>query len=231
MNNNKKILVLEDDTNLGFLLREHLEMNSYSVKLCRNGEDGLTEYKLNKYGLCLVDVMMPRKDGFTFVKELREKDSDIPVIFLTAKSLKEDRIEGFKIGCDDYITKPFSMEELILRIQAVLRRTNQSHQEEIAQTLFSIGKFSFDFNLRTLTIGQNKNELTSKEAELLRLLCVYQNKVLERETALKVVWGDDSYFNSRSMDVFISKIRKYLKDDPSINLMNIHGKGYKLMVQ
>ncbi|QQS35375.1 MAG: response regulator transcription factor [Ignavibacteriales bacterium] len=231
MNSNKKILVLEDDTNLGFLLREHLEMNSYSVKLCRNGEEGLTEYKLNEYDLCLVDVMMPRKDGFTFVKELREKDSDIPVIFLTAKSLKEDRIEGFKIGCDDYITKPFSMEELILRIQAVLRRTNQSHQEEITQTLFSIGKFSFDFNLRSLTIGQYKNELTSKEAELLRLLCVYQNKVLERETALKLVWGDDSYFNSRSMDVFISKIRKYLKDDSSINLMNIHGKGYKLMVQ
>lgn len=231
MNNNKKILVLEDDTNLGFLLREHLEMNSYSVKVCRNGEEGLTEYKLNKYDLCLVDVMMPRKDGFTFVKELREKGSDIPVIFLTAKSLKEDRIEGFKIGCDDYITKPFSMEELILRIQAVLRRTNHLQQEETTQTFFSIGKFSFDFNLRILTIGLNKTELTSKEAELLRLLCVYQNKVLERETALKLVWGDDSYFNSRSMDVFISKIRKYLKDDPSINLMNIHGKGYKLMVQ
>ena len=231
MNNNKKILVLEDDTNLGFLLREHLEMNSYSVKLCRNGEEGLTEFIRDKFDLCLVDVMMPKKDGFTFVKELREKESDIPVIFLTAKSLKEDRIEGFKIGCDDYITKPFSMEELMLRIQAVLRRTNLSQQEEITQTFFAIGKFTFDFNLRSLTIGKTKNELTSKEAELLRLLCVYQNKVLERETALKIVWGDDSYFNSRSMDVFISKIRKYLKDDPSINLMNIHGKGYKLMVQ
>ena len=231
MNNHKQILVLEDDTNLGFLLREHLEMNSYSVKLCRNGEEGLTEFIRDKFDLCLVDVMMPKKDGFTFVKELREKESDIPVIFLTAKSLKEDRIEGFKIGCDDYITKPFSMEELMLRIQAVLRRTNLSQQEEITQTFFAIGKFTFDFNLRSLTIGKTKNELTSKEAELLRLLCVYQNKVLERETALKIVWGDDSYFNSRSMDVFISKIRKYLKDDPSINLMNIHGKGYKLMVQ
>jgi DNA-binding response OmpR family regulator len=231
MADNNKILLLEDDTNLGFLLQEHLEMNSYKVKLCRNGEDGFNEYKKDKYSLCLVDVMMPKKDGFTFVKELREFDSIIPVIFLTAKSLKEDRIEGFKIGCDDYITKPFSMEELMLRIQAVLRRSNNSLYEEITQTFFSIGKFSFDFNLRTLTIRQNKTELTSREAELLRLLCIYQNKILERETALKTVWGNDSYFNSRSMDVFISRLRKYLKDDPAINLMNIHGKGYKLMVQ
>lgn len=231
MTNNNKILLLEDDMNLGFLLQEHLEMNSYKVKLCRNGEEGLSEYKIDKYNLCLVDVMMPKKDGFTFVKELREKDADIPVIFLTAKSLKEDRIEGFKIGCDDYITKPFSMEELMLRIHAVLRRSNNNLSEEITQTLFTIGNFTFDYSQRILLLGKTKTELTSKEAELLRLLCVYQNKVLERETALKTVWGDDSYFNSRSMDVFISKIRKYLKDDPSINLMNIHGKGYKLTVQ
>jgi DNA-binding response OmpR family regulator len=227
---NQKILLLEDDPNLGFLLREHLEMNDYKVKLCKNGEEGLNEYKNDKYDLCLVDVMMPKKDGFTFVAELREFDSQIPVIFLTAKSLKEDRIEGFKIGCDDYITKPFSMEELMLRIHAVLRRTNHT-SEETQQTLFSIGKFSFDYNQRNLLLGKNKTELTSKEAELLRLLCVYQNKVLERELALKSVWGDDSYFNSRSMDVFISRLRKYLKDDPNITLMNIHSRGYKLTIQ
>lgn len=226
--NKRNILLLEDDPNLGFILQEQLEMNNYSVKLCRNGEEGTDEYKHHKYDLCLVDIMMPKKDGFTFVKELRNADKQTPVIFLTAKSLKEDKIEGFKAGCDDYITKPFSMEELLLRINAVIRRTGDN--TDTLQTVFSIGRYSFDSEKQTLTLGKKKIQLTSKEAELLRLLCINKNSVLERDTALNQIWGNNSYFNARSMDVFITKLRGYLKEDPSISIQNIRGKGYKLIL-
>ncbi|MGE5457279.1 MAG: response regulator transcription factor [Methanococcaceae archaeon] len=226
---NKKILLLEDDPNLGFILQEHLEMNNYSVKLCGNGIEGLQEYAKTSFVLCLVDVMMPKKNGFAFVKEIRSKDSITPVIFLTAKSLKEDRIEGFRLGCDDYITKPFSMEELLLRINAVLRRSIVPEKAG-NQNRFMIGNYVFDAEKQLLLINDIRIELTSKESELLRLLCIHMNSVLEREIALKTIWGNDSYFNARSMDVFISRIRKYFIETPEISITNIHGKGYKLAV-
>jgi DNA-binding response OmpR family regulator len=223
----KKILLLEDDMNLGLILSEQLETNGYEVKLCRNGVEGSNEYALSKYDICLVDIMMPKKDGFTFVKELRKADQKIPVIFLTAKSLKEDRIEGFKIGADDYITQPFSFEELLLRIKAILRRVNDVPSQEVIE--FNIGKYIFNWEKQTLKSGNSKEVLTSKESDLLKILCINMNKITEREFVLKNIWGDDTYFNARSMDVYISKLRKYLKDDPDVTLQNIHGKGYKLM--
>jgi Response regulators consisting of a CheY-like receiver domain and a winged-helix DNA-binding domain len=230
MQQSYKILMLEDDPNLGFILQEHLEMNGFNVKLCINGVEGLTEYGKDKFSLCLVDVMMPKKNGFAFVKELRAKDAFIPVIFLTAKSLKEDRIEGFKLGCDDYITKPFSMEELLLRINAVLRRSSAA-SINAAQSCFNINSYLFDYDKQSLQKDDIKVQLTTKEAELLRLLCLHKNKILEREVALNLIWGSDNYFNARSMDVFISKIRKYLKDDPAISIVNVHSKGYKLTTE
>jgi two-component system response regulator VicR len=226
----KKILLLEDDANLGFILKEHLEMNGYAAQLCVNGVDGMAAYRKDKYDLCLVDVMMPKKDGFAFAKEVRVRDRATPVIFLTAKSLKEDRIEGFKIGCDDYITKPFSMEELMLRVQAVLRRSTTPEVPQEQPTQFAIGSYSFDVERQTLTRKDDEHKLTGKEAELLRMLCLHLNGTLERDVALKAVWGDDSYFNSRSMDVFISKLRKYLNDDPRVEILSVHGKGFKLVV-
>lgn len=224
--NNRNILLLEDDTNLGFILREQLEMNHYTVKLCRNGEEGISEYGKNKFELCLVDIMMPEKDGFTFAREIRAVDKHTPIIFLTAKSLKEDKIEGFRIGCDDYITKPFSMEELLLRINAVIRRSAGDTSED--QNLFSIGKYTFDCTKQILTMGKKKISLTAKEAELLKLLCINKNQVLERDTALNLLWGNNSYFSARSMDVFITKLRNYLKEDSSVIIQNIRGRGYKL---
>lgn len=223
-----KVLVLEDDGNLGFILKEHLELHGYMATLVSNGIEGLIEYEKASYQLLLVDIMMPKKNGFAFVKEIREKDHDTPIIFLTAKSLKEDRIAGFRAGCDDYITKPFSMEELLLRIQAVLRRTGRVAEAKLPDGCFRIGKFLFDYDRQLLHFNEKNESLTSKESELLLLLCRNINKILEREEALKAVWGDDSYFNARSMDVFISRLRKYLKDDPTVSLNNIHGKGYKL---
>ncbi|MBI2429157.1 MAG: response regulator transcription factor [Ignavibacteriales bacterium] len=227
----KKILLLEDDPNLGFILSEHLEMNGFGVQLCTNGVDGLAVYKKDAPALCLVDVMMPKKDGFTFVKEVRQSDQQTPIIFLTAKSLKEDRIEGLKIGADDYITKPFSMEELLLRINAVLKRSNGTDQSEQMQTEFSIGKFKFDSSKSILQIDEKKKRsLTAKESELLCVLALHSNSLVEREKILQSVWGNDSYYNARSMDVYISKLRKYLKPDPSVSIVNAHGKGYKLLV-
>jgi len=224
-----KILLLEDDPNLGLIVQEHLQMNDYEVTLVVNGEDGLAALDKEKYDLCLVDIMMPKMDGFTFARRVREKDSSTPLIFLTAKSLKEDKIKGFQIGCDDYITKPFSVEELLLRIQAVLKRTGGT-EKNISQTFFEIGEFSFDSKRQILKYKDNKYNLTSKESELLRLLCINQDRVLQRETALKKIWGSESYFDGRSMDVFISKLRKYLKEDGRIEIINIHGKGFKLIV-
>jgi len=226
----KKVLLLEDDSNLGFIMQEQLEMNNFEVVLSQNGVDGLIEYNKNRYDLLLVDVMMPKKNGFTFVKEVRLSDQQIPIIFLTAKSLKEDRIEGFKSGCDDYVTKPFSMEELLLRIQAVLRRTSDNN-DGVRQTQFKIGRYNFDSEKQTLQLGKDKTNLTSKESELLHLLCLNMNKVVQRDFALQKIWGNDSYFTARSMDVFISRLRKFLQDDPKISIINLHGRGYKLVVE
>ncbi len=231
MKSKRKILLLEDDTNLGFILSEHLEMNGFAVHLSNNGIDGLSVFRKHKFSLCLVDVMMPKKDGFTFVKEIRQYDQQTPVIFLTAKSLKEDRIEGLKIGADDYVTKPFSMEELLLRIAAVLKRTSVNGTDSGTPSEFSIGKIIFDVRRSQLRIGEKKKiSLTTKESELLAMLCRYQNNVVGREQILNAVWNNDSYYSARSMDVYVSKLRKYLKADPAVSIANVHGKGYKLLI-
>jgi len=224
-----KILLLEDDPNLGLIVQEHLQMNGFEVTLTVNGEEGLSAFNNNKFDLCLVDIMLPKMDGFAFARKLRSMHFDIPLIFLTAKSLKEDKIEGFRIGCDDYITKPFSVEELILRIRAVLRRTKDS-DGETSQSLFRIGAYEFDSRRQILSGKGKKQSLTSKESELLRLLCLNRNGTLERSRALVEIWGSESYFNGRSMDVFISKLRKYLQNDKHIEIINIHGVGFKLIV-
>ncbi len=225
-----KILLLEDDPNLGALLKEHLQMRDFEVVLCVNGVDGLAAFKSGEYDLCLVDIMMPRMDGFAFTGEVRKSDGSVPIIFLTAKSLQEDKIEGFKIGCDDYVTKPFSMEELLLRIHAVLKRSKGSEGITASQSSFEIGSYSFDYGKQVLENSKCKIKLTPKESELLRLLCIHKGRTLEREKALREIWGSTSYFSGRSMDVFISKLRKYFKDDDGIEIMGIHGKGFRLMV-
>jgi len=225
-----RILLLEDDKNLGVLVNEHLEMQGYEVTLCQDGSEGLSVYQKENFDLCLVDVMMPKKDGFTFGRELRLQDRDIPLIYLTAKSLKEDKIEGFNIGCDDYLTKPFSMEELLLRIKAVLKRSAGERDDGHEISSFKIGGYTFDCNKQILKNRKNSYHLTPKEAELLKLLCLNMNRTLRRETALRTIWGNTSYFSGRSMDVFISKLRKYLKDDNRVEIMGIHGKGFRLIV-
>jgi len=224
-----KILLIEDDPNLGLILQENLELHDFEVELCADGEEGRTSFLQNQFDLCLLDVMLPKKDGFTLAGEIRKINQDIPIIFLTAKSLKEDRIEGFKIGGDDYITKPFSMEELLLRIQAVLKRSQHTTVEG-NQKVFSIGDYEFDTEKQVLQIHAKKQKLTYKEAELLRLLCLHKNAILERELALKLIWGEDTFFNGRSMDVFITKLRKYLQEDPQLQIVNVHGRGFKLVV-
>ena len=222
------VLLLEDDVNLGLILQEHLELNGFSVKLCANGEEGYAAYRAGRFDLCLVDVMMPRKDGFSFARDVRARDERTPIIFLTAKAMKEDRIEGLKIGADDYLTKPFSVEELLLRIRAVLRRSARG--DESIPAAFTIGTYSFDPLKRTLRRGAKSVKLTAREADLLRLLCMHINATLDRSAALKELWGDDSYFNSRSMDVFISRLRKRLSGDPKIEILNVPTRGVKLVV-
>jgi len=221
-----KILLAEDDANLGNLLCDYLRAKKYHAVLAANGEEAFNLFVKGNYDLCLLDVMMPIKDGFTLAKEIRKIDSKTPIIFLTAKSMKEDALLGFETGADDYITKPFSMEELLARIGAVLRRTiGESPEPE--ETNFTVGKFTFDYNRRLLSYNGEDNKLTSKENDLLRLLCQNQGKVLERTYALKAIWGDDNYFNARSMDVYIAKLRKHLKRDENIEILNIHGRGFR----
>ncbi|MEE8576575.1 MAG: response regulator transcription factor [candidate division Zixibacteria bacterium] len=226
----QRILLLEDDPNLGLIVQEHLQMAGYDVTLAVDGVNGLEEFKKGEFDLCLVDVMMPRKDGFAFAREVRQLDGKIPLIFLTAKSMKEDKIEGFKVGCDDYITKPFSVEELLLRVQALLRRSGSSGGKLKSQDQFEIGDYHFDHTRQILSIGESKQRLTPKEADLLRLLCLHMNETLERDVALREIWSDESYFTGRSMDVFISKLRKYFRDDESVQILGIHGKGFRLGV-
>ena len=223
-----KILLCEDDENLGMLLREYLQAKGYSTVLCPDGEQGFKEFTKNKYDIAVLDVMMPKKDGFTLAQDILQANADLPIIFLTAKTLKEDILEGFKIGADDYITKPFSMEELVFRVEAILRRVRGKKTKE--STLYHIGKFVFDTQKQLLTIGDQQTKLTTKENELLALLCSHANEILQRDFALKTIWIDDNYFNARSMDVYITKLRKHLKDDDQIEIINIHGKGYKLIV-
>jgi DNA-binding response OmpR family regulator len=225
-----RILLLEDDANLGFVIREHLEAHGFAVTLKTNGVDGLAETQKSRFDLLLVDVMMPKKDGFTFTREFRAKDAHTPVIFLTAKALKEDRVEGFRIGGDDYVTKPFSIDELLLRIKAVLRRTKPSTGQGDEDRLFSLGLLSFDARRQLLTGPKTEQNLTSRENELLRILAGKPNEPVDRSEILKKVWGDDTIFNGRSLDVFVSKLRKYLSADPALEIKSVHGKGYRLIV-
>ena len=228
MDEKLKILLCDDDENLGMLLREYLQANGYQAVLCQDGEVGYREFAKGKFDIAVLDVMMPKKDGFTLAQEIRQANTEIPIIFLTARALKDDILEGFKIGADDYITKPFSMEELVLRIEAILRRVHGKKAKDA--TVFRIGRFVFDAQKQLLTIGEKQTKLTTKENELLALLCAHSNEILQRDFALKTIWIDDNYFNARSMDVYITKLRKHLKDDDQIEIINIHGKGYKLIV-
>jgi DNA-binding response OmpR family regulator len=229
------ILLVEDDPNLGQLVQEYLTMKGYTTDRAINGDQGLQLFMEGDYDLCIFDVMMPKKDGFTLAKEVRMGNRDVPIIFLTAKSMQEDTIQGFKVGGDDYMTKPFSMEELLLRIQAILRRYQRSNDAAEA-TVYQIGSLSFDYPHQLLSritdvpTESQPQKLTSKESELLKLLAQNLNQPVSRSFALKMVWGDDSYFNARSMDVYVTKLRKYLKEDPAVQLVNVHGEGFKLIV-
>ena len=208
-------------------MRSEEQAKGYAADLLPDGEAGLEAFKKNKYDLIVSDVMMPVKDGFTMAQDIRNINPDIPIIFLTAKTMKEDIFEGFKIGADDYITKPFSMEELTFRIEAILRRVHGKRNKE--NTIYHLGGFVFDTQKQILMKGDKQTKLTTKESELLALLCSHANEILQREFALKNIWIDDNYFNARSMDVYITKLRKHLKEEPSIEIINIHGKGYKLI--
>ncbi len=222
------ILLCEDDENLGMLLREYLNAKGYAAELYPDGEAGYKAFLMNKYDMCVLDVMMPKKDGFTLAQEIRQTNTEIPIVFLTAKTLKEDVLEGFKIGADDYLTKPFSMEELTFRIEAIMRRIHGKRVKE--SSVYKLGRFTFDTQKQQLNIDGTIKKLTTKESELLALLCAHANEILQRDFALKTIWIDDNYFNARSMDVYITKLRKHLKDEESLEIINIHGKGYKLIV-
>ena len=223
-----RILLVEDDENLGMLLREYLMAKSFDVDLFVNGEKAYKSFMKGHYDLCILDVMMPVKDGYTLAREIRMTNAEIPIIFLTAKSMKEDVIEGFKAGADDYITKPFSMEELLFRVEAILRRIKKDASGAVLHE-YKIGDYMFFPNTQLLVLGKHEQKLTTKESDLLKLLCANKNSVLDRNYALKTIWIDDNYFNARSMDVYVAKLRKYLKDDPKVQIINVHGKGFKLV--
>ncbi len=224
-----RILLAEDDHNLGNLLKNYLDAKGFVTTLCINGQEAVDSFRSMEFDFCILDIMMPVKDGFAAAQEIRAANARVPILFLTARTMQEDKLKGFEIGADDYLTKPFSMEELLLRIQAILRRSEELPKNTGPQGLFGIGAYTFDFNRQTLTIRGKEKKLTSKEAELLRLLCERSNDVLTRSDALREIWHDDSYFNARSMDVYIVKLRKYLKEDPGVELINVHGVGFKLI--
>jgi DNA-binding response OmpR family regulator len=229
MDNRKyKILLCEDDTNLGMVLKNYLELNDYEVILERDGRLGLAAFQREKFDICLIDVMMPNMDGFTLAEEIRDVDPDIPLFFLSAKTMKEDIIQGYKLGADDYITKPFDSEILLHKIQAILKRNEELNREQ-ENMQFDLGRFHFNPKLRELSIDGRTQTLSPKENELLRMLAEHKNDLLPREKALKKIWGSDTYFNGRSMDVYITKLHKYLKKDPNLEIVNIHGNGFRLV--
>lgn len=223
----QRILLVEDEANFGAVLRDYLEMQDFDVTLCRDGEAGLEAFQASPFQLCILDVMMPKKDGFTLAKEIRALNSEVPIIFLTARSMKEDVIEGFRVGGDDYITKPFDSEELLYRVKAILKRVNGG--ENLPEE-FRFGDFYFNYRLHSFEHNGETQKLSPKEADLLRLLLHHKNDLLSREVALESLWGEDNYFNARSMDVFISKLRKRFKPDPRVSIENVHGKGFRLVV-
>lgn len=230
MSDKQRLLLVEDDPSFGSVLKDYLVINDFDVTHAIDGEDGLTKFKESDYDLCILDVMMPKKDGFTLGKEIKELKSEQPIIFLTAKNMREDVLTGYKIGADDYVLKPFDSEVLLYKIKAVLQR-NSGDEEKFEQEDFKIGDFSFNAKLRQLIHDGKSQKLSPKENELLRLLAVYKNDLMPREIALTRIWHDDNYFTSRSMDVYIAKLRKYLKKDPSVEIVNIHGEGFRLLVQ
>lgn len=224
------ILLVEDDQNLGFVVQDALKRKGYQVHLCRDGKEGLKQFNEQVYDLCVLDVMLPHKDGFSLAEDIRLTNAQVPIVFLTAKSQTEDRIAGFKAGGDDYLTKPFSHEELILRIEAILRRTLGKGNDGRERDRFELGDYTFDHRNLMLSHPTDERKLTKKEADVLRLLCLHQEQVLPRELVLNMVWGDDTYFLGRSLDVFISRLRKYLKLDDKVQIVNVHGVGFKLQV-
>jgi two-component system OmpR family response regulator len=233
METNPKILLVEDETNFGEVLMSYLEMNDFDVTLACDGEEGLAAFKKGKFDLCVFDVMMPKKDGFTLAQDVRELDSQIPIVFLTAKNMKEDILQGFKVGADDYISKPFSTEEFLYRLQAILKRSSNSNSNKNKDFKeIQIGKYLFNYPLRQLLSpdGVTQDKLSPKEADLLRLFCQHKNDVVPRSVALKEIWGEDNYFTARSMDVFVTKLRKYLKQDSNLEIVNIHGNGFQLQI-
>jgi two-component system, OmpR family, response regulator len=224
-----QILLCEDDTNLGMVLKNYLELNDYEVTLERDGKLGLAAFQREKFDLCLLDVMMPNMDGFTLAEEIRDVNPDVPLFFLSAKTMKDDIIQGYKLGADDYITKPFDSEVLLLKIKAILKRNEELHREEV-NAEYDLGRYHFNPRLRELIIDGKTQTLSPKENELLKMLSEYKNDLLSREIALKKIWGSDTYFNGRSMDVYIAKLRKYLREDPALEIVNIHGNGFRLVV-
>ncbi len=225
-----KVLLVEDDTNFGQVLRNYLELHDYVVELVRDGILGLAAFRREKFDVCLLDVMMPNMDGFTLAEEIRNVDPDVPLIFLSAKSMKEDILKGYKLGADDYITKPFDSDVLLSKIRAILKRNQELHEKQHSQVEFIVGSYHFNSKLRILKNGVTAQTLSPKENELLLMLCEYKNDLLPRELALKRIWGSDTYFNGRSMDVYIAKLRKYLKEDATVEIVNIHGNGFRLVV-
>lgn len=230
MENEKyKVLLVEDDSNFGQVLKNYLELNDFVVELARDGILGLAAFRREKFDICLLDVMMPNMDGFTLAEEIRNVDPDVPLFFLSAKSMKEDILSGYKLGADDYITKPFDSEVLLHKIKAILKRNLEMQEKQHSQVEFEIGSYQFNSKLRTLEHNGGTNTLSPKENELLLMLCEYKNDLLPREAALKRIWGSDTYFNGRSMDVYIAKLRKYLKGDSAVEIVNIHGNGFRLV--
>lgn len=229
-NTKTSILLVEDDSNLGFVIQDNLRLNKYAVSLYADGQNALKAFLNNRFDLCILDIMLPKKDGFQLASEIREISKETPIIFLTAKSMTEDKIKGFKLGGDDYITKPFDFEELLLRIEAILKRTSEN-SDKTDKSTFKIGNYVFLPDLQILKFNNEEINLTKKERDLLKLLCLQQNKIVSRELTLKTIWGKDDYFSGRSMDVFISRLRKYLNKDPQINIMNIHGVGFKMYIE
>ncbi|MCK9255586.1 MAG: response regulator transcription factor [Bacteroidales bacterium] len=228
--NKEKLLLVEDDVNFGFVLKSYLEMNEFDVDLVSDGKDALPSFNKNTYDLCILDVMLPNVDGFTIAKEIRKINKTIPIIFLTAKSLKDDVLEGFKSGADDYLTKPFDSEVLLAKIKVIIRRNTNQFAQELSEKI-TIGKYVFNTQLRTLQHQDTVHKLTPRESDLLQELYLYRNNVLDRNQALKKIWGDDNYFNARSMDVYITKLRKYFKDSDKIQINNIHGSGFILVIK
>lgn len=230
MNIKIKVLLVEDDPNFGSIMKSYLELNEYSVVLRTDGKQGLESVQEDSFDICILDVMMPLIDGFTLAREIKKIHPELPFIFLTAKSLKADMLEGFKTGADDYITKPFDSEVLLYKLKAILKRHVHTVEDESKLLEFQVGKFKFNFTLRTLRHGEKIQSLSPKEARLLRMLCESREGILLRKDALEKIWGDDNYFNGRSMDVFLARLRKYLKQDPEIEIVNIHGNGFRLII-